>query len=295
MVTQSTLQSLVEIPKREIALFKNMVQEYRKKYIRRSSDIVAGVFEKNKDFAGKLKNKEATEVILTAREAVWQEFLVEESHFNTEILKDLGKILPTPKSIIESLIEIRIANKSDSELVNAIKDICGEYAGRVYPYIYDLSLSNTQSRRSRSGSTFQDVMYKVYELLDYPFDSQSKVGKSVFTNAGLGKIVDSILPGIESFTQRRDKTIIGTMKTSLRERWQEVSEEIQRTNVPAIYLLTVDTDISSNKAKQMSEHNIIVVAPKTMSDSDKYGQMRNIISFEEYLFQEIPNMLSYWK
>jgi hypothetical protein len=34
------------------------------------------------------------------------------------------------------------------------------------------------------------------------------------------------------------------MKTSLRERWQEVAEEIERTKIPEIHLLTVDEDIS---------------------------------------------------
>jgi hypothetical protein len=38
------------------------------------------------------------------------------------------------------------------------------------------------------------------------------------------------LPDIESFSQRRDKTIIGTMKTTLRERWAEVIEEIARVS-----------------------------------------------------------------
>jgi hypothetical protein len=32
------------------------------------------------------------------------------------------------------------------------------------------------------------------------------------------------------------------MKTSLRERWQEVAEEIERTKIPEIHLLTVDED-----------------------------------------------------
>jgi hypothetical protein len=49
------------------------------------------------------------------------------------------------------------------------------------------------------------------------------------------------------------------MKTSLRERWQEVAEEIERTKIPEIHLLTVDEDISKNKAQEMANHNIIVI------------------------------------
>jgi hypothetical protein len=48
------------------------------------------------------------------------------------------------------------------------------------------------------------------------------------------------------------------MKTSLRERWQEVAEEIERTKIPEIHLLTVDEDIPKNKAQEMANHNKLI-------------------------------------
>ncbi|CAA6812015.1 MAG: Type II restriction endonuclease [uncultured Sulfurovum sp.] len=84
------------------------------------------------------------------------------------------------------------------------------------------------------------------------------------------------------------------MKTTLRERWQEVAEEIERTKIPEIHLLTVDEDISSNKGKEMSQHNIIVVAYKWVAERKDLGGMKNIISFEEYLFDELPSIYEYW-
>ncbi|MBU0660930.1 restriction endonuclease [Patescibacteria group bacterium] len=158
-----------------------------------------------------------------------------------------------------------------------------------------LSLSNTNSRRSRSGRTFEAIIYKIYDILDYPFDSQGKVGRKVFESVGLGKKVDSVLPSIEEFKRRRNKTIIGTMKTSLRERWQEVAEEIERTKIPEIHLLTVDTHIAGSKAKEMGMHNIVIVTSKELADSDSLLDCKNIISFEEYFFEEIPKYLDYWK
>ena len=82
------------------------------------------------------------------------------------------------------------------------------------------------------------------------------------------------------------------MKTSLRERWQEVAEEIKRTNVPSIYLLTADQDIANNKADEISQHNINLVVYKSVKQSLR--EYRNLISFEDYFYEEIPSILNYW-
>ena len=136
---------------------------------------------------------------------------------------------------------------------------------------------------------------KIYDLLDYPYDSQGRVGRKIFDDVGLGKKVDSILPSIDNFTTLRNKTIIGTMKTTLRERWQEVAEEIERTKIPVIHLLTVDDNISRSKADEMSKHNIVVVAYDWVANSKKLKEARNIVSFEDYFFEEIPQIIRYWK
>ena len=161
--------------------------------------------------------------------------------------------------------------------------------------MYRIALSNTQSRRSRAGKTFEAIIYKIYESLGYEFDSQSKVGRKTFDELGLGKKVDSILPNIDFFGKRRNKTIIGTMKTTLRERWQEVAEEIERTKIPEIHLLTADENISSSKAKEMANHNIVVVAYDWVANSDSLSSKDNIISFEDYMFKEIPTILKFWE
>lgn len=289
-----SLLKIIDIPANEKEIFEKLIKDIRKRVIRPPKDVVEKVFAENKSFLAELKAGNASTVIETARELAWQEFLQEESDFNTEVLKEITIRLKTPKTIVDFLIKRDIIGKSGGELVAAVESICGEYAGRVYPYIYALSLSNTNSRRSRSGSTFEAIMYKIYEYLEYPFDSQKKAGRKLFEDQGLGKKVDSILPSVEKFGHMRTKVIIGTMKTSLRERWQEVAEEIERTKVPQIHLLTVDTEISKSKAEEMSRHNIIIVALKSVANSESLKSMRNIISFEEYLFEEIPQTLAYW-
>lgn len=287
--------NIVDIPQQEQEKFDAIIKKYRTEYIRTSQEIVDLVLSQNKNFRKLIKDQKVSECISELREIVWQEYLKNEVEFNAVVMKDLHKILETPKMIMENLLKNKTFDKKGEELSNEIKEICGEYAGRVFPYVYRLSLSNTQSRRSRAGKSFEAIIYKIYEELGYSYDSQSKVGRKLFDSVGLGKKVDSILPSIEAFQKRRNKTIIGTMKTSLRERWQEVAEEIQRTNIPIIHLLTADNYISKSKAQEMANHNIVIVAYKNVAQSEELKGMKNIISFEEFLFDEIPNILTYWK
>jgi len=236
-----------------------------------------------------------SEVIHELREAAYISFLEDEARFNSEVLKAVGEKLATPKRILSTIIEqSNLYGRSKEELISTVKLICGEYAGNISPYIYELSLSNTQSRRSRAGKTFEQVIYEMYRAFKFAFVSQGEVGKATFKKKGLGKMVDSLLPSISAFEMRRDKVIIGTMKTTLRERWQEVIEEIVRTGLPRIYLLTMDEDISENKAVQMSRHNVVLVVPKAVKQKPSLSGMANIISFESYFLEEIPETLKFW-
>jgi EcoRII C terminal len=288
------IPAVIEIPKEELIKFDTLIKEYRTKYIRTSQQIVELVLTDNKQYLKLIKSKEVSKCIAELREIVWQEYLLDEVNFNAILMRDLHKILKTPKEILEVLLNQKITDKKGEELIESIKEICGEYAGRVFPYIYRLSLSNTQSRRSRAGKSFEAIIYKIYESLGYEYDSQSKVGRKTFDSLGLGKKVDSILPNVKCYAERRNKTIIGTMKTSLRERWQEVAEEIERTKIPEIHLLTADESIPKSKAQEMANHNIIVVTYEWVANSPTLKSMKNIISFEEYLFEEIPNILKFW-
>lgn len=295
MTKKTTIPVITEIPSEEQKEFDKLIKSHRKKYIRTSQEIVDKVFSETPSFLKEVKTRNVSSSISTLRELVWSEYLKDEVHFNIVLMQDLHVVLETPKHILELLIDNDITKLPKSELLVEVRKLCGEYAGRVFPYIYKIALSNTNSRRSRAGKTFESIIYKVYEVLGYEFDSQSKVGRKTFTELGLGKKVDSILPNIDCYEKRRNKTIIGTMKTSLRERWQEVAEEIERTKIPEIHLLTVDENISQSKAQEMANHNIIIVTYDWVANSEKIASMKNIISFEEYLFEEIPSILKFWE
>lgn len=295
MSNQAQILNINDISKEEQKLLDNLIKTYRKQYIRTSDEIVENVFNNHPDLSKNIHDKHISQTISETREIAWQAYLHDEIVFNIKLMQALYKHLETPRLILDSIVKNELVQLPKEQLLSEIRKSCGEYAGRIFPYIYKISLSTTNSRRSRAGKTFESIMYHIYDKLNYEFDSQTKVGRKTFTELGLGKKVDSILPNIQCYKKRRNKTIIGTMKTSLRERWQEVAEEIERTKIPEIHLLTVDENIVISKAKEMANHNIIVVTYYWVANSEKLSSMKNIISFEEYLFEEVPTILDFWK
>jgi len=288
------LSYLTEIPKSEQNAFDEYIRKARKEFIKTPKATVSYVLTENKILMSELKEEgNVSLVIRTLREEAFKSFLIQESKMNAFLLKHISEKFAVPEEKFEYLCHV--FEKSESDLKNKLREFFGDYAGQIYPYIYRLSLSNTQSRRSRAGKVFEGIIYGLYDALGYPYESQATVGSQNFKTQRLGKIVDSLLPSLDSFEQRRDKVIIGTMKTTLRERWQEVIEEINRTGLPSIYLLTVDEDISISKVEQMANHNVILVVYKSVKMDKKLINKRNVVSFEDYLFDEIPGILEYWQ
>lgn len=287
------LTFLTEIPEREQKSFDKFIQSSRKEFISPPKDTVKTVLSEHQELMSALQvGGDVSSVVRTLREEAFRSFLVSEAKMNAYILKHISEKFSVPEEKFDFLYNI--FNESEKEMKSRLRDFFGDFAGQIYPYIYRLSLSNTQSRRSRAGKVFEGIIYGLYDILEYPYASQATVGSQNFKSKKLGKIVDSLLPNLEAFEQRRDKVIIGTMKTTLRERWQEVIEEINRTGLPSIYLLTVDEDISSSKVEQMANHNVILVVYKEVKEQESLVKKRNVVSFEDYFFKEIPENLKYW-
>lgn len=290
-------EPLIKLSTTENEEFSEFIKKQRKLLIKSPKETakIAADVHKN-TIESLLKAGEVSEAIIQLRQFSYDEFLKEESLFNGIILSEIGKKFDAPKNMLDaaSLQLFQLNTQSAQQFSEKISDLFGAYAGFISPYIYQLCLSNTQSRRSRAGQVFEGIIYSLYEHFNYAYDSQAAIGKKAFSNLKLGKVVDSILPSTEAFSQLRTKTIVGSMKTTLRERWQEVVEEIQRSNLPNIYLLTVDDDISDKKSEQMAQHNIILVVLKSVKTQETLKNKRSIIDFESYFSEEIPKVMEYW-
>ncbi|WP_096029697.1 type II restriction endonuclease [Campylobacter lanienae] len=286
------MENLIRLNETQKEQFKNFIKNNRKKIIPKPKDILKKVLSKYD--TNNINLTSISQTITQLREYSYNEFLIYENEFNAVILRDIANNFSIADDILSEISRDffeRLPTDYES-FKRYFSNYFGKYAGEISPYIYELCLSNTQSRRSRAGKIFEAIIYYLYEYFNYSFNSQAKVGKRAFSDLGLGKVVDSILPSVEAFKNFRNKTIVGSMKTTLRERWQEVVEEIDRSNLPNIYLLTCDTDISTSKITQMSQHNIVLVVLNSVKS--KLENFHNVITFESYFAHEIPQILNYW-
>ncbi|WP_116291383.1 type II restriction endonuclease, partial [Enterobacter hormaechei] len=152
-----------------------------------------------------------------------------------------------------------------------------------YPtHIYDLALSNTQSRRSRAGKEFESILELLMMGAGIPVDVQGAIGKSFFQKNQIGKLVDLVMPGVVQYTSNKRNTMLISAKTTLRERWQEVPEEVNRTGIREMYLATLDDSFSEETINILYEANVVVVT--TIENKNfKYKNNNRVLTFEDML------------
>ena len=192
----------------------------------------------------------------------WAEYVPHEKEFTTRLLRML----------------IDREKVCDMSPVEAIEDFVMEYP----MHIYKLSLSNTQSRRSRAGKEFEAILELLLIGSDVPADTQGSVGKQAFAKNGLGKLVDFVSPGVVQYLRNKRNTTLISAKTTLRERWQEVPEEVVRTGTREMYLATLDEDITEETRTVLYEANVILATTRGNKERN-YADDQRIVTFEELI------------
>jgi len=285
---------LTSLNENEKVWWKTTIKDFRRKLITEPKvyavDILQSSWTNNEDMLNNLD-----EVIKHTRNEIWQLYLLDEANFHAKVLAHLFTERELPANILKQLLDhehlISITDKN--EFAKEIGILMGDYAGKVMPYIYELALSTTQSRRARAGKTFEQLVESLLAHFSIKYDTQGSVSSGIFSSAGLGKKVDAIVPSIEAYVSNRSKCAVVTMKTSLRERWQEVAEELSRTNIPHIYLLTVDEEVTENIVNTIKNYNIALVVYSS-EKNNRFSKHDNVHSFYDFFTKEMQFIMRYW-
>ena len=246
----------------ELKDYLNLVKSERNVFFKNSFDrayqsfVELGYDKKDEQFF--MEN--ASAIVEKMRDQCWVDFLKEESDFTIHMLKELIPTLDYTGHNTEGSIELYL---------------------EAYPeHIYQLCLSNTQSRRSRAGKEFEHIIELILIGAGVPMDSQGNVGKDCFVEKGLGKLVDTVSPGVTEFEINKRNAVLISAKTTLRERWQEVPEEMGRTGAREMFLATLDEKVSDNVLTTLYEANIQL----TTTYANKHANFTNndrVLTFEE--------------
>jgi hypothetical protein len=284
-----------ELSPSESGWWKAEIREFRQKYIKEPVHYAKQSIE-NRGLTREDLLTNLEQLLEDVREDGWQLYLKDEAKFHAAVVSHLASSREVPRELLRVSITESIDN-SDIDRVSLIKNLStsiGTYTGEIFPYLYQLSLSTTQSRRSRAGITFEHLVEAFFDCLGYSYGTQEHIGQDQFKTLGLGKKVDLLVPSADAYSKNRSKCAVVTMKTTLRERWQEVAEELSRTNVPHIYLLTLDRDISRNVVNTMKEYNITLVVYEDERKT-KFEDLMTVISLQKFFANEVPEILRYWE
>lgn len=204
----------------------------------------------------------ASHMIEMLRSSCWDEFVPLEKQFTTDMLKML----------------------IDETVVNTLTPLeaIAWFAEQFPEHIYALTLSNTQSRRSRAGKEFEAIIELILIGAGVSLDSQGNIGKEEFVKKGLGKMVDVVSPGVIEYTINKRNTVLISAKTTLRERWQEVPEEMGRTGAREMFLVTLDENISKEVLDTLYEANIQITTTKRIKEC-RYKNNNRVLTFEELI------------
>jgi len=273
------------------------IQDFRKRYVKTPREYIEESIGLKKYDVGTLKGN-VESLLIDERESIYQLFLRDESRMNAKLVSHLMQNRDFAKSRYEKLLATSKIFEDKATLdIDVFRlrttELYGEVTGEIFPYLYSLSLSSTNSRRARAGGTFEMLIEKCLEILDYTFQNQSSLGTDFYKSNRIGKKVDIIIPGRKAYEQRRTDCGIISAKTTLRERWQEVVEELNRSNVRHIYLATLDEGITSNQVDIMKEYNITLIVRKS-EKIKKFSSAGNVESFDTFFNRTVPHLLAAW-
>jgi hypothetical protein len=151
-----------------------------------------------------------------------------------------------------------------------------------YPDLWSIFLSRSQSRKARGGSDFEYQVRYLLELADIPFEPQPKKYH-----------IDLLIPNSQAFQRNRTRTLILSIKRTLRERWREVVEELYNTRSPNVYLLTADELISTNQVNELKKYNIHLVVWDEVK-SRKFSNEPIVLGYSQLMRREIKTFMEFW-
>lgn len=254
--------------------YREYVKQERSAWFKTPYDLVYENFiALGYDKVGKQYFKDnASEIVEKLREYSWTSFVPKEREFTSNML-------------------LKLVDEETIKSMNGLDAIIW-FTENFPDHIYALTLSNTQSRRSRAGKEFESIIELLLMGAGIPMDSQGNIGKQMFVNKGLGKLVDVVSPGVVEFAIDKNDTVLISAKTTLRERWQEVPEEMGRTGAKEMFLATLDENASEEVLNTLYEANIRIVTTKRIKEK-YYSQNKRVLDFEK-LIEICSNNYAQW-
>ncbi|CAN7805654.1 type II restriction endonuclease [Paraburkholderia hospita] len=151
---------------------------------------------------------------------------------------------------------------------------------RGFSELNEVFLSASQHRRSRAGLSFE---YHIARMLK---DGRIHHEAQKVTSRRRPDFVLPTLDAVRSSQSRADEALLLSAKTTLRERWKQLSME---RFACGRFLATVDDRVSAEAIDEMSKEGICLIVPESLKSSDEicYRDKSNVIAFRTFFDDEV--------
>lgn len=165
-----------------------------------------------------------------------------------------------------------------ADLVNAIV--------RGFPDLDATFLSAAQTRKSRAGRSFEHHVGRVFRDGSIRYEEQVILGN---------RRPDFVLPDVATLKSKVrpfNDAMIVSLKTTLRERWKQLS--LERINGD-VFLATVDDRVTAGAIADLADNGIHLLVPESLKKSKEtcYASKSNVITFRDFFDDEIARKRPY--
>lgn len=191
-----------------------------------------------------------------------------------------------PLNVIDSVMELRadaIKESEDIAQTQGYRHALRFLFRSLYPYLREIFLSISQSRKQRGGRDFELQFGKLLELMNIPYQKIKRAYR-----------VDFMIPSDKAFARNPTAAAIVSAKRTLRERWREVVEELHAMRSPNIFLVTADYDVGKGHVKAIcGDYRIHLVVWDDVKK--KYGEESLVLGYTEWANDRIPLLRRFWE
>jgi len=138
----------------------------------------------------------------------------------------LPQVVQKNPGLVASL-RSKMKNLGDDE--HALAATLSHFLQNVHPVLKGYYLSIAQSRKQRGGQDFQLQVEFLLKNAAIPYEKQATESR-----------VDFLLPSKKAFEKDRPRSVVLSLKRTLRERWKQVASEIKDLKCPNTYLVTTE-------------------------------------------------------
>lgn len=172
------------------------------------------------------------------------------------------------------LIKLLLGDGAEPTVGSMVTRLVRDFSG-----FYSEMLNASQQRKARVGTGFEAHIRTLLDAGNVPYAEQKMVGSLR---------PDFVLPNVELYKANSPHALVLSAKTTLRERWKQVTME--NRDCP-VFLATMDEKVAVASVRKMKEKNVYLVVPETFKAKTgvivDFAQEPNVLSFGEFFREEI--------